>query len=324
MANAVLTKDSNTAENLLLAHRRSSKKNLYKNRQLYFMIAPAFILILIFNYVPLFGWIIAFKNYMPGRNFLEGKWLGLKQFSIFFIESSDYINVFLNTIGINLISLFVNMSIAFIFAILLREIRHKWFSRIIQSVTFIPYFISWVIAYSIIYALFASQSGVLNQFFIQLGLINEGINLIGDKDYAWTLIILLNLWKYLGYNSVIFISAAAGIPQEQYEAAEIDGANRFQKVKYVTVPNLVPTLVVLLVLNTGWLLNSNFEQFFMFTNSTNQDNMEVFDMYIYKYGFQLMNYSYATAIGILRTIVSLVLIIFVNNVSKRVSGSSIF
>lgn len=315
---------SNTGIEAIPGVHRSLPRRIYKDRFLLLMILPAFLLTFVFAYCPLFGWIIALKNYTPGQSMFSAPWAGLNHFRTFFVDSSDFIYVFKNTLGINFISLIVGIGAAFLLAILLREIIFRWFARIIQSVTFIPYFISWVITYAIIYALFAEQTGAFNVTMEKLGLIQQGINVMGDPQYAWGLIVGMNLWRYIGYNSVIFISAAAGIPAELYEAAEIDGANRLGKVLYITIPGLLPTLVVLLVINTGWLLNSNFEQFYLFTNPTNMDAMEVFDMYIYRYGFQLMNYSYATAIGIVRTVVSLALIVFVNSASRRLSGSSIF
>lgn len=306
-------------------NRRGSKlSQIYKYRHLFLMLLPAFIFTFIFAYTPLFGWIIAFKNYSVGMNIFEAPWVGLKQFKTFFLESSDFIYVFKNTLGMNILSLFFSVGLAFVLAILLKEFKFAVFRRTVQSITFIPYFISWVTVYSITHAMFAAQSGVINMFLIKLGILNEGINLLGSSSYSWLMIICLNVWKNIGYNSVIFLSALSGISQEQYESADMDGANRFKKILHITIPNLIPTLIVLLVLNSGWLLNSNFEQFYMFTNSANWDTMEVFDMYMYKFGIQLMNYSYATAVGIIRTAASVILLLLVNGFSKKVTEKSVF
>mgnify|MGYP005841943097 CR=1 FL=1 len=320
----VVAKKDERVFSMQLGKFSKTSRILYRDRILYLMVLPAFLLTFLFHYCPLFGWVIAFKNYTPGLSMFKAPGAGLSHFKTFFVDSTDYLYVFKNTLSINFTSLIVGIGSAFLLAILLREIRFFWFARTIQSVTFVPYFISWVITYAIIYALFSVQTGAVNVTLLKMGLIDQGLNVMGETQYAWGLIVGMNVWRYIGYNSVIFISAAAGIAEELYEAAEIDGANRLGKVWHITIPSLVPTLVVLLVINTGWLLNSNFEQFYLFTNPTNMEKMEVFDMYIYKYGFQLMNYSYATAVGVIRTVVSLSLIVFVNWTSKRLSGKSIF
>lgn len=290
---------------------------------LYFMLLPAFAATLIFNYAPLAGWYMAFSQYRPGKSLFAGEFVGLAHFKTFFVESKDYLYVFKNTLGINLLSLFLVIGLSLVFSLMLCELRSARFRKLVQAVTFIPYFISWIIAFSLVYAMFSSYSGVINVVLKDLGLLEKSINVMGDKKYAWTLIVCLNIWNKMGYNSVIFISTAAGIPGEQYEAAAIDGANRWHKVRYVTIPNLLPTLVMLLIINAGWLLNSNFEQFYLFSNPTNWEKMEVFDMYIYKFGFQLFNYSYATAIGIVRTVMSVGLVLLVNRLSKWLTGHSV-
>ncbi|NLB38786.1 MAG: sugar ABC transporter permease, partial [Clostridiales bacterium] len=209
------------------------------------------------------------------------------------------------------------------FAILINELRGKRFARAVQTISFFPFFISWIIVYSMMNALFAVSSGSINLLMVRLGLIKRGINMLGDAKYAWQMVIILGLWKSLGYNGVIFLAAISGIPSEEYEAAEIDGANRWQKVVHVTVPNIMPTVLVLLIMNSGWILNSNFDFFYVFTNSTNWQRMEVLDMYIYKYGLRMGNYPYSIAVGMMKTLVSLSLLLIVNQVSRRVSDRAI-
>ena len=159
---------------------------------------------------------------------------------------------------------------------------------------------------------------------VKAGVIKRGINILGDAKYSWPLMIFVNLWKFTGYNCVLFMAAAAGIPMDQYESAEIDGASRFQKAIYITLPSLLPTAAVLLIMNSGWILNSSLDMFMVFQNTTNLETMEVLDMYIYKYGLKLMDYSYATAAGIAKTAVSLLLLVIVNKSVKKLSGTGIF
>ncbi|MFD0958157.1 ABC transporter permease [Paenibacillus chungangensis] len=304
--------------------KRKKASVLFAQRYLYLMLLPAVLFLFVFWYVPIFGWLIAFINYKPGFKLFPAEWTGLLQFRSFFTDSKDFIYLLRNTLAMNIGSLIANLGAAFVFALLLNEIRYRFFGRIIQSVTFFPFFISWIIIYSLSSALLATSSGAVNETLVQWGFIEEGVNVLGDPKYAWMFMILLGVWKYLGYNSVIFISSIASIPQDYYEAASMDGANRFQRMWHITVPALVPTLIVLLILNSGWVLNSNFEQFYLFTNSTNWEKMEVLELYIYKYGLQLLNYPYATAVGIMKTFVSLILIIMVNAIAKKATGKAIF
>jgi len=294
---------------------------LFKQRILFLMLFPAFALTLVFGYIPLAGWYMAFVDYKVGHNLLQAKWIGLDNFKMFFVESSDFLYIIRNTLVMNSMTIVINLVAAFVFAILLKEIGSALFSKVMQMVAFFPFFISWVITYSFFYILFSFSSGAVNQALVNAGIIKDGINFLGSSDYAWTLIICINLWKY---NSIIFLASISGIPNEQYAAAAIDGAGRFQKIRYITIPALIPTVVVLLIMNSGWILNSNLEQFFLFTNSTNWERMEVFDMYIYKFGLQLTNYSYATAVGMIRTVVSILILILVNRTSKKLADRAIF
>lgn len=298
-------------------------KRMRRMKVLYFMLLPAVISTFIFNYLPLSGWYIAFSRYRTGKGIFEGEFIGFENFKTFFIESTDYAYVFVNTLVINILSLLLVIGLSFVFSLLLTELSSARYRKVIQAITFIPYFISWIIAYSLVYAMFSSYSGVVNVVLTNLGILDHSLNILGDKTYAWGLIICLNIWNKMGYNSIIFLSAITSIPSDQYEAAAIDGANRWQKVWFITIPGLIPTLIMLMVINAGWLLNSNFEQFFMFSNPTNWERMEVFDMYIYKFGFQLLNYSYATAIGIVRTIISIALVTLVNWISRLTAGKSV-
>ena len=208
--------------------------------------------------------------------------------------------------------------------LLLREVNWRFGAKAVQTVTFFPYFVSAVIAYAIFNGLLSVNSGAINMALVKAGVIKRGINILGDAKYSWPLMIFVNLWKFTGYNCVLFMAAAAGIPMDQYESAEIDGANRFQKAIYITLPSLLPTAAVLLIMNSGWILNSSLDMFMVFQNTTNMETMEVLDMYIYKYGLKLMDYSYATAAGIAKTAVSLLLLVIVNKSVKKLSGTGIF
>ena len=288
------------------------------------MLAPLVILTVIFSYLPLVGWIMAFTDYHIGAPLFGNPWTGVQQFIRLGTYSNDLSKLLRNTIVINLVSVANNLFVALVLTLLLREVRWKLGAKIVQTVTFFPYFVSAIIAYSIVNSLFSVNSGAINLALIKGGVIKRGFNFLGDAKYSWRLMILINLWKYTGYNCVLFTSAAAGIPMDQYESADIDGANRLQKAIYITLPSLLPTAAVLLIMNSGWVLNSNLDMFMVFQNTTNMDTMEVLDMYIYKYGLKLMDYSYATAAGIAKTAVSLLILIIVNRSVRKLSGTGLF
>lgn len=288
------------------------------------MLAPAVIFMLVFAYTPLLGWLIAFKQYQIGWGIWEAKWQGFKQFVFFFSQTQDYAYLLRNTLAMNIMTIVADISLGLLLALLLNELKSGAFMKFIQTVSFFPFFISWVIVYSAAYIFLSSSSGLVNEILVNSGIVHSGLNFLGDKKYSWMLIVSLEAWKTAGYFCIIFIASISGIPPEQYEAAEIDGASRFAKARHVTLPNLMPTVIVLLILNSGWILNSNFEEFFVFTNATNWETMEVFDMYVYKFGLKNLNFPYATAVGIVKTVASLCIIITVNAWSKRVNGKSIF
>ncbi len=296
---------------------------LRQQYQIYLMLLPAMIVAAVFSYVPLSGWIMAFTDYQLGQNMFQSKWTGFTQFSSFFSGANDALYTVRNTIVINLLSLFIGLFVACAFAILLNEVRLRCFKKFVQTTSFFPYFVSWVIAYMIFNSFFAVKSGVVNQLLVGGGIIGSGINFLGDPKYSWGMILFVNIWKSLGYNSVIFLAALAGIDQEQYEAAEIDGASRFQRINHITIPELTPTLVVLLIMNSGWIFASNLEEFYLFCNDSNYSKMEVLDIYIYNYGLKYLNFSYATAVGIVKTIASIGMFWIVNATAKKLKGSGI-
>lgn len=299
-------------------------KKLWDQKYLFLMLLPLLLAVVIFRYIPMTGWIMAFKNYQIGQNVWEAEWAGLEYFQEFFSSTGDALYVIRNTLVINVLSIAGNLILSCITAVLLNELILKKYKTIVQTASFFPFFVSWVIAYTLFSAFFSVNTGVVNNALVQTGILKEGLNLMGDPKYSWPLMILVNIWRSLGYNTVIFLSAITSIDTAQYEAAEIDGAGRMAKIRYITLPGVASTFVVLLILNSGWIFNVNFEQFFLFTNITNRPTMEVFDMYIYRYGLELLDFSYATAVGIVKTVVSIILLILVNGVSKKFAGKSVF
>ena len=302
--------------------RRGIRK-LYQFRYIYLMLIPGFVATAIFSYTPLHGLWMAFSHFKLGRPILSAPFAGLEYFKEFISDSADLLYLLRNTLGMNIISLVVCLLGALILSILLNDTKITWIKKVVQTVSFFPFFISWVIVYNVFNVFLAVESGVINMTLKDLGILKEGINFLAEPNLAWGLIVSTNLWKSLGYNSVIFLAAIAGIETEWYEAAEIDGADRLQKIAYITLPSLLPTLQVLLILNVGWIFTSNFDQYYLFTNGMNRPMMEVFDMYIYRFGLKLLNFSYATAVGISQSIAGLFMLFGVNTLSKRLNGKGI-
>lgn len=303
--------------------RKGTLRKIVRYRQLYLMLLPALAAVGVFTYAPLFGWWMAFSDYKLGKPIFNAPWAGLKYFIEFFTDTAGAGHVIVNTLVMNVASLVLGLLCALAFAVFLKEVRWRWFRRMVQSISFFPYFMSWVIIYAVVYALFSSD-GAVNSTLHSLGLIDKSINVLGNPKSSWGLIITVNVWNILGYNSVMFIAAIAGIPEEQYEAARIDGATRYHEIRHVTLPNLVPTLVVLLILGSGSIFNSYLDQFFIFTNTLNISTMEVFDYYIYRFGLKLGNFSYATAVGVVKTLVSVILLVGINWISRKATDQSLF
>lgn len=286
------------------------------------MALPFILLVFLFNYMPLFGWSFAFFNYRPGISLLNSQFVGLKYFKLFLTDKFDMYRVMKNTIVFAFIS-FALSPLPMIFAILLNEVKNAPYKKAIQTVSTMPNFISWVIVYSLMFAIF-STDGMLNEVLTSLGVIDKPTNILADADAVYWFQTLLTQWKTLGWSSIIYLAAIAGIDQELYEAASIDGASRIQSIWHITVPSLMPTFVVLLLLSVGNFVNVGFDQYFVFKNNITAVNIEVLDVYVYRIGLTNNDYSYGVAIGIMKSFVSIALLFIANFISKKVRGNSIF
>lgn len=293
-----------------------------RQKYLLLMLLPAFVVTLLFSYIPLSGWYVAFSEYRLSTGIFGGEFVGLKYIRQFIDELPNNWYLIRNTLVINLGTLALGMLCPITLAILLKEMRWKTGAKIVQTITFFPYFISYVIAYSIATALFATNTGVINQFLVSHGILEKGLNLLGDAKYSWWFLILLNVWLTLGYDTIIFMSSISGIPQEQYEAAALDGAGRFSSIWYVTLPNLLPTVSVLLIMNAGWVLNSSLDEYLLFSNATNLSQTNVLDLYIYKLGLGQLNFPFATAATIVKSLIGIGLVTLVNWIAKKMRQSS--
>ena len=297
------------------------EKNI-KKIKLFLMILPFLVFTFIFSYFPLFGWSYAFVDYSPGLSIFSQKFVGLKYFQIIFDGGSDFGHVMINTLGISFLGLACSV-IPVIFAILISQLRFPRFAKIIQSVTALPNFISWVLVYSLAFSFFSTNDGAINNILMSLHIINSPVDVLGNVDYAWYVQTLIGIWKGTGWGAIIYIAAISSIDSELFDAADVDGANRFQKIIHITIPGVLPTFFVLFLLSISNMLSNGFDQFWVFQNSLTVDKLEVFDTYVYRLGMINMQYSFSTAMGIFKTLVSVTLLTIANFVSKVVRGEYI-
>lgn len=288
------------------------------------MIMPFMLLVAVFCYYPLYGWLYAFFDFRPPRALSDCEFVGLKWFTYLFdteVKRAQIFQVLKNTFvmsGLGILTSWMPM----MFAVFLAEIRNEKFKKVVQTLTTIPNFVSWVIVYSMAFSIFSS-SGMLNTLLENLGWIDSPIMFLQSDDHTWLSMWLWGTWKTLGWSAIMYISAIAGIDQELYEAARIDGAKRFQLMRYITIPSLLPTYFVLLLLSVANFLNSGMEQYFVFQNAFNSDHIQVLDLYVYNLGLKSGGYSLATAISILKSVVSIVLLFTINTLSKVIRKESI-
>lgn len=294
--------------------------------ELLVMVIPGLIFVAVFAYLPMFGIILAFKDGDGQLNVLEAmmnsSWVGFDNFLAFF-EDPDFKDVMLNTLGLNSIMLCINFPAPIIFAILLSEMPFQKIRKGIQTVTYFPYFLSWITYGGIILALINSD-GIINNILMSLNVISSPLDIAGDPAYFWPLIIITSLLKGIGWGSIIYVAAIAGIDPQLFEAAKMDGATRWHRITRITIPMIAPTIVLFLILSISGILNNGFDHIWVFQNLTNLERSEVLDTFIYKYGVVTQQYSYTTAVGLFKSVISIILLTLGNFVAKRLTGKGIF
>jgi putative aldouronate transport system permease protein len=292
---------------------------ILRQKEYFLLVTPFVVIVFIFDYVPVWGWLMAFQEYVPYRGIAGSPWVGLEQFRLLFTDNEFY-RVIRNTLAMSVLKLLFTFPSAILLAIGINELRSVKFKRSVQTITYLPHFVSWVVAANIVLTVLATESGLLNQLLSALGAIERPIPWMGRPQYFWMIIALSHVWKEVGWSSIIYLSAMSAIDPELYQSASIDGASRLQKIRYITVPGIVPVFRVLLVMQLGWLLRAGFEQQLLLQNSLVLNVSEVIDIYVLRFGLNLSRYSLATAAGMFKTVVSVILILTANEVSKRVSG----
>ena len=310
---------------------KSLLQRLKDERWLQLMALAGLIWMLVFNYAPMYGLLIAFKkNYkittpLFSIDFLKSEWAatgGLQHFINFF-KDEEFVNVMANTLGISLLKLFICFPLPIAFAILLNEVKNATFKRTIQTISYLPHFLSWVVLGGIL-TTWLDESGLFNQVLTGLGLMEKPVSYLAYPKYFWPIVVISDLWKETGWSAIIYLAAISGIDQEMYEAAEIDGASRIRQIFSITLPSIKGTIIIMFILAVGGLLNSNFDQIFVLWNPLNSERSNVIDIYTYTTAMRSMRYSYAAAIGLFKSVVAFMLLFMANKITKKVNNVSLF
>jgi len=301
---------------------RTLGRKLFEQRYLLLLSFPFVIWLFIFCYGPLIGWLMAFQDYKPQLGWFHSPWVGLKNFIDLFKAPLFYRSM-QNTLAMSFLMLVFGTVTAITFAVLLNEIRYLPFKRFTQTVSYLPHFVSWVVVSAIITQMLAI-SGPVNEILISLRILKEPTNIMIKPEYFWFIVTFADIWKEMGWNAIIYLAAMAGIDAQIYEAAEIDGVNRFQKIWYITLPGIQGTIAILLILSIGNIINTGFERQFLLSNAVTFPKALVLDYYALNYGIGMFRYSFGTAIGVFKSVVSIVLLVLANWVARKSGVGKVF
>jgi putative aldouronate transport system permease protein len=291
-------------------------KQIKEYKQLLLMIIPAILYFMVFHYTPLYGVVIAFKDFQLSKGILGSPWVGIGHFKEVFSDPS-FINALKNTILISLLKLFFGFPLPILFALLLNEVYHSSFKKIVQTLSFLPHFISWVVLSGIFISIL-SLDGSINLILVALG--HEPKLFLTDEHLFIPILIITDIWKGFGWGAIIYLAALAGVDQTLYEAAYIDGANRFQRIRYITIPSISNAIVIMLILSTSGILDAGFDQIFNLQNPMVVQQSEIIDTLVYKKGLVSSDYSYATAVGLFKSAVAFILIVISNKIVGLIRG----
>lgn len=304
--------------------KRASTSRKAESRRLFYSILPFLILVFLFSYLPLLGWSYSLFDFRPAKGITHSDFVGFQWFKML-VQSPTQVHqilrVLANTLGMSFLGIATSV-LPLAFAVFLNEIKTTWFKNLVQTLTTLPNFISWVLVYMIAFSLFSS-TGLVNSTMISLGLIDIPLKFLDSSSHVWIKMTAWGLWKGLGWGSIMYLAAISGIDQSLYESAKVDGAGRFRTMWSITIPQLLPTYFVLLMLSIASILNNGMEQYYVFQNAFNKEHIEVLDLYVYNVGMGGNNLSLATAISMLKSLISVALLLSVNGLSKRLRGSSL-
>lgn len=318
-----------TAMTTAHTRRRNSYRLGYDGRtqsELQIMLWPGILFMILFNFLPLIGLLIAFKNYDPVsgvQGIFNGAWNDFQNFLMIF-QNYQFWPMVRNTLAINLLGSLVGFPATILFALFLSEVQSIKFKSLIQTVTYLPHFLSWVIFGGLVINLLNPEGGVVNYLLIHLHLVKNPVQFLANPDYFWPLAVITGLLKDLGWGAILYLAAIAGVDQEIHEAAAIDGAGRFKRMWHVTIPGILPTMMILMIFSVSGMLNNNFNQIYVLQNSLNMPTSQVIDTYVYEVGLQQFQFAQATAIGLMKSVFALILLVLANYGSKKLTDSGLF
>lgn len=294
---------------------------LRRDKFLYLLIAPGVLFFLIFKYVPMWGVVIAFQDYSPYLGVTGSQWVGFEHFIRFF-SNQDFYLLFRNTMAISLLSLVFFFPLPILLSLLLNELRNAIYKKWIQSIVYMPHFLSWVIIAGITFLLLSQSSGIVNKMLVSLGVAKY--DFLTNENNFWVLLTVQNVWKEAGWGTIIFLAAIAGVDPQQYEAAKMDGANRIRQAWHVTLPAIRSVIVVLFILKLGHIMDVGFEQVFLMMNGAVSNVADVFETYVYRLGIQQGQFSFSTAVGLFKSVVGFILVIAANKLAKRFGEEGVY
>lgn len=313
---AVLIQAPLKASGLRLARRR-----LLRDRYLYLLALPGIIYFLVFKYLPMWGIVMSFQDYSPFGGLLNSPWVGLENFQRFF-SSPDFLKLLRNTMAINLLNLLFFFPLPILMSLLLNEVRNTVVKKTIQSIVYLPHFLSWVIVVGITFLMMSQTDGLINNFLASAGM--KKIGFLTNPDLFWLILTVQSIWKEAGWGTIIFLAAIAGTDPQLYEAAKMDGANRLRQAWHVTLPAIRNVIVVLLILRIGHMMDVGFEQVYLMMNGAVSEVADVFDTYVYRLGVQQGQFSFSIAVGLFKSVVGLVLVIGANTLARKLGQDGVY
>ncbi|MDN3140771.1 ABC transporter permease [Enterococcus faecalis] len=293
-------------------------KKFYDQRQLHWMVLPGVAFMIVFNYIPIYGIIIAFKNYTIVDTVSSAPWVGLENFRII-MEDSFFWEAVRNTLAISLMKLFLGFAIPIILAVMIFEMRDGHLKKVIQTISYIPHFFSWIVLGGMLIS-WLSTNGFINQVMMSLGLMNQGVNHLLDPDKYWWIAVLSDLWKEVGWGTILYLAGMSRIDPTFYEAARIDGASKLTQIRTITLPLLAPIISLNLILNVSGLLGSNLDQTLVLMNAQNLNKSEVINSFVYRMGLTQGDFSYATAVGLGISVISIVLLVITDRITRKMNN----
>ncbi|WP_150275983.1 ABC transporter permease [Paenibacillus tepidiphilus] len=298
-------------------------KRLARQWDLQLMVLPALCFILVFSYIPMYGVLMAFQDYNLFKGFTGSPWVGIKHFEMFF-NAPEFWTVIRNTVVISLLKLLVGFPAPILLALMLNEVRSRVFKRTVQTISYLPHFLSWVIVSGFVMSMLSTENGSINMLLQELNLIHDPINFLSLPQYFWTILVTTGVWKEIGFSSIVYLAAIAGVDPHMHEAASIDGAGKLRQMFSITLPSILPVIIVFLILAIGNLLSAGFEDILLIgSNPVLRDVSDVLDTYVYRIGIQNNRYSYATAAGLFKSLIGVFLLVGANYAARK-SGNSLW